>query len=507
MKSFSSSKKPRSPVFQYLLAGAATCFFAAGFAGNAKPVLLLTASLVAFAVLALLLKIVREDKIYLVVLGWALLWPLGYYFLQIPRQFAIITWDRCIFAFAAFRLLLLVLRDHEPVPVALRRTALLWAGFLLATLVSMRDLQGKEWLGVARLLVEAFVIPGVLALYVLREFPVTRHLRQIHAVVCIISVYLAMIGIAEVATGTDLLAMKDAGSSYYAGSTDVKLLRANGPFGANGTYATVGLINFLLLVFLRKAMGPMVGFARMLHGAGLASSVVAAFIPLFRALVITAFVIFALSWFRSYRRGLHRWWPLALASVCLIAMFSMKFIAPDIYHERVEDPANVYGRLAEVKQVAAVIKEYPVFGVGLYQFYPTVSDRMKYLFSYKGESSLDYPHSTPLAIAAETGLVGALCFFAAQLAFVLAVGRILKKSGFSSDLSWDYFLYIFIAFWGMNIDLISAYYDELNIWYMFALAIVNKYGIEQGIAFVQSKRRHAPARVHVPAYAATFNHG
>jgi O-antigen ligase len=353
--------------------------------------------------------------------------------------------------------------------------------------------------------VEAFVIPGVLALYIIREFPVSRHLRQIHVVVCIISLYLAAIGIAEVATGTDLLPLKDAGSSYFAGTQDVKLLRANGPFGANGTYATVGLINFLLLVFLRKAMRVLNGGTRLVHAAGLASSIVTAAIPLFRALALTACAIFAIAWVRSHRRDSRRLWPVIVAFACLISIFSFKFIAPDIYHERVEDPENIYGRLAEVRQAAEVIREAPVFGVGLDQFNNIVAGRTKYLFSYRGQDSLDYPHSTPLAITAETGMVGSFFFFAAQIAMLFAFRRVL--AGENTRLSWHYFVYIFIAFWGMNVDLISAYYDELNIWYMFALAIVAKYGIEQGIALARVRARTFAGKTRTPAYATAFNHG
>jgi O-antigen ligase len=309
---------------------------------------------------------------------------------------------------------------------------------------------------------------------------VNRNIRHLHTAVCIATIYLAIIGVAEVKAGTDLLATAVDRNEYFAGSGDVRLLRANGPYGTNGTYATVGLLNLLFLEFVRRnTSNEITGWRRSMHWAAIACACTVALLPMFRALALTATVVAAVALYQRY--GKKSFLPV-LGTVALLILFvlTLKTASPSLFEERVSDASNFHARLAEYKQGLALFSDHPFFGVGLNQFYASVADRFKYLFYYKGESSLDFPHSLPLALLAETGTIGFLSFVAAQATMLMGFRQLLTyRRTVRGYWAWNFTMLIFLTYCGMNVDLVSGYYDELNVWYLFVLAVVVKYGIQQ----------------------------
>ena len=142
---------------------------------------------------------------------------------------------------------------RQAIPQEMKRAAIAWAIFLGACL--HRLLPGGRTCSPTsgRLLVDSFLCPAILGWYAPREFRPASHARQLHALISIISIYSAGIGIAEVFLQRDLLGLR-ASADYLAGNfgdpTGGILLRPNGPFGTNNSFALVGLISFFLLAFL-----------------------------------------------------------------------------------------------------------------------------------------------------------------------------------------------------------------------------------------------------------------
>jgi O-antigen ligase len=88
--------------------------------------------------------------------------------------------------------------------------------------------------------------------------------------------------------------------------------------------------------------------------------------------------------------------------------------------------------------------------------------------------SIDYPHNTLLNITTETGLIGLLFFTLSQL-FLIAACRKLLLMEVPEPAWWGTFISIFAAYWVFGLDVSSGLLSELNIWYMFALAICFRY--------------------------------
>jgi len=140
----------------------------------------------------------------------------------------------------------------------------------------------------------------------------------------------------------------------------------------------------------------------------------------------------------------------------------------------VSDPSNLYSRIAQQRQTAAVFLDHLWLGAGFVRFSYVVSDERKYRFFFRGDQSVDYPHNMLGSIAAETGLIGLVFFVLSQL-LLLAASRQLLLTRTSGRLTWEVFIRIFIAYWVVGMDLTSGYYSELNMWYMFAIAICFRY--------------------------------
>jgi hypothetical protein len=407
---------------------------------------------------------------------WALFYPLAYYYLSFPQDHPIFTLDRALVAILAAVLMAESLEHPQPLPSSIRYAGLCWAGFIGAALLSIRDVRGHNLVYTLRLLIDTFVGPGVLALYVLRRFNVRRYGPILCLVVCAMSIYVAGIGVAEDVLHKDLLPLSD--DATLALGDDV-IFRANGPFASGGTIALVGVINFLLIRFFQRTTGPVLPYwQRAVQWIGMLASFACSMVSMHRAILVVWVVILLIETCQNRKNPV--WWRrtawkrVALLVVCYAALFATKVMLPDIYEDRVDNPGNIYGRLAQYGQSWAVLVDHLWLGAGFGQFGNVVVDESKYRFFFRGVGSLDSPHNTLVNIAADTGLVG-LCFFTLSQLFLLAACRKLRLKRALGTLTWWTIISIFAAYWVVGMDLGSGYYSELNMWYMFAIAICFRY--------------------------------
>ncbi len=408
---------------------------------------------------------------------WVLLYPLGYYFLSFPREHPIVTLDRAFVAILGAVLVAQLLQHPQPLPKAIRYAGLCWAGFIGAALLSLRAVRGHDLLYSLRVLIDAFVLPGVLALYVIRNFNVRRYLSALNVVVCLMSIYLAAIGLAEAVLSQDLLPIGN-NTPFFAG-TDVRIFRANGAFLSGSTYALVGVINFLLICFFQRSAGPRLpNWQRGLQWIGKLASLMVSMISMHRGIVVTWVVIGVIEFWQNRRSPM--WWQrtawkrVALLAGFLAALLTVKTKVPDIYEDRVAGPGNFYSRIAQDRQSLEVFLDHVWLGAGFQQFTNVVSEERKYRFFFNGASSVDYAHNTLANVAAETGLLG-VSFFTVSHLLLLAACRKLLLRGVPGRLALWASINIFTAYWVFGMDVSSGYYSELNMWYMFAIAICIRY--------------------------------
>jgi len=397
-------------------------------------------------------------------LWWAGVFPLGYYFASFPRQQAVVTLDRVVVAVVSLGLLLAKTDTAARVPGSLRQAGFAW--FAFAAMASLTLRESLNPLNGVRSVLDSAVLPFLLGWCVIARLDIRRCLPKMHTAVCISSMICAGIAAAEIITAQDLLPIGTAAASYEG------IIRPNGPFESNDNLALIGAVSLFFLLFLRSVLGPHLSAARRaLHFAGLAAAIGMALMPLFRSVAIT--LVLALIIDTMWEQGAsRRAWRVALIAasvgvICIIGVF-----APAVFEDR-SSSGNVYGRVAELQQSLRVFSEHPVLGVGFLNFHNYVAGEPRFVATYNGVSSLDWPHDNLAQVLTETGMLGFLPYVLSQILLVRSMWK-LRHLNSSGILAWKYLFYLFLTYWITGLSESSGY-GSLNLWFMFVVGVIYKY--------------------------------
>lgn len=421
-----------------------------------------------------------------VLVGWVMVFPLGYYFISFPREQPLMTLDRAFIGILLVAAVMAGTRDAFPIPTILRRSGACWAVFLFFAAVTIPGV--KNPLNSSRLLVEGFLFPALAAWYVLRHFDARGRLAGLHIATCFMAIGVAAVAAAEVVLQEDLLPLPGGGldmaGDYGARKAEI-LIRPNGPFSSDNSLALVGMVALFFLLFLREALGrKMRIWQKVLHYAGVAAAAAATLMPLFRSLLATLIVV-ALVDGIFFCHGLRR--ALRVGVVCsfVLGMLVVWAALPAVFEER-SDPQNFYNRIAQSGQTVALFLDHPINGAGFNNFRETVQSSDKYSVYYQDAEAVDSPHNNLGAILAECGLAGFAPFLVSQILLIMAFWRIRAQRTADSTLVLRFAGYILLAYWALGISQTSAYVIDANLWFMFVLAVLYKY------AAIQT-RRQSPA--------------
>lgn len=414
------------------------------------------------------------------VLAWTAIFPLGYYFLSYPMEHSLITLDRVIVPLLLMTAFFGDRARMTPIPAVLRKPAIWWAVFLLFALITIP--RAASPLNALRLWVEAFLFPALLAWYVLRCFEVRRHLQALHVMTCVMAIYVAGIGVAEVVTQQDLLPLPDS-TTYVAGDTGGPLpeggigdflMRPNGPFSTTNTFAMNGVVSLFFLLFLKQAhKGDMPTWQMILHRVAVTAALAEALMPFFRSVLVSLAVVLLVD--ATFQHGRRRFIRLAAILSFGFLFVLLKVTIPQAFDDRT-DPDNLYNRIAQQGQTFNIFLDYPWNGVGLNNFNDAAKNS-RYAVTYKGLDPADFPHSNLGAILAETGLTGFVPFVIAQSLFFAAFWKLRRQRSADTKLAWKAFLFIFLCYWINGMSLTIIYYGDLNLWYMLVLACIYKFAI------------------------------
>ncbi len=269
-----------------------------------------------------------------IVLSWVLLFPLGYYYVSFPSDRPLITFDRIVLGGVTVALAFGAARLQMPVPRILKQVGIAWIIFLAGVLLSLRFAPNP--LGKTKELLDVFVLPGILAWYLVRSFPLRRHLSTLHILTCLMAIYVAGIGFAEFATGTDLM---PAPTGVFL-VEETGLNRVNGPFTTNNSFGLIGLVTLLLLIFLHRSMAKrMPTWQTLLHFVGVAAALSTAVMPLFRSILLTLVLIGGLELVKTKRTSV-RFAVIIAFVVGAVGLLWFKTLAPDMFGYRVSDPSE-----------------------------------------------------------------------------------------------------------------------------------------------------------------------
>jgi len=438
--------------------------------------------LAGFAAIALTIAVIAAAGIAVVkgdadkiLVGWIFLYPLGYYMLSYPRDRPVIEFDRLLIFCLLAGILAAPKYRIRKIPEDLKRSAIAWGFFLAATCVSF--VMAKNVLTVGRLIVDSLLLPAILGWYIVRQFRLRGREKWLHAAVCIISIYCASIGTIEVVQQRDLMAFEASGNYLLYDPSDptaFTFLRPNGPFWSDSSFAICGLISFFLLAFLwtqiRDNAGP---WRRVIHCIGVFAALLQANLPVFRSIFITLIVVTLIDAF--WTRGIRRALRLAVLGVFPVVVIAIGLLVPSIMQDRASSQ-NVSGRWSQDQQTWRIFIDHPVFGVGLFNFLPQATTHPRYQADLDNTPPLNYPHNNLGWIAAETGIAGLVPFVLSQILLVVAFRRLARR-GDRGRAAWRYFVFIFLSYWLTGMTENAAYYGELNMWFIFAVALLYSYGV------------------------------
>jgi TonB family protein len=407
----------------------------------------------------------------LFVLGWVLIFPLGYYYLTWWRGASkLMSLDRGFIGLLIVAMIVGFPHAGKFLPGALRNTAVAWGFFLAAALVSLRNLENP--LGGTKQLIDAFILPGLLAYYVIRYFRLREWLPTIHVLTCVMALYVALIGAVELWTGQDLLPIP---SGVFISEETGTLSRVNGPFASNASFGLIGLITLWFLVFLGRALANRVtGWIRVLHVVGLAAAFAIAVMPMFRSMVATLVLVFILE-LCSTKKASVRVGVVTLILIVAASFLLLRMAAPELFTRRVADLGDLYARIAQQKQTLDMFRSNPINGVGLAN-YSQGAAQLPDAF-YTGVASVGWAHNNLAAVLAETGLTGFVPYLLAQLYFFRSFWTLRKRRSPDAILAATFFLYVFFSYWINGLMLTSGYESDLNFWYLFVTAVLYKFAV------------------------------
>lgn len=413
-----------------------------------------------------------------IILLWALLAPLGYSVLAYPHERSIITLHRAVI----LPLLFLIPAFPPPALGKVNRNltwlAIAWGFFVLGAMLSLVNVSPGQRLAPIRLAIDAFILPPLLGWAVYKTFRVRQHLSWLHIILSVVSIYLAIIGGLEIYLGQALMPQAGAGDVLYAGGGLIETVRPTGPYANPATLSLIGMINLFLLLFCRRGMGKAALRNVLLHWPGIVASVLVSLMTFTRGVVLAFAVIAVIEMWRAAgvkQRVLRGAGAGALLAVVAAAV---AFAPSQIASERTSQD-NFWGRVAQQVQTFDVFLDHPLIGIGLCNFGSVAGLTSKYETSVQGYDPVGAPHNLLGEVFSDTGLVGAIPFVISQMLLLTIFRKLRTSSPLTGSFVWSYFVMIFVAYWVLNMDFGIGYYSELNLWFVFALAVLYRYAIEQ----------------------------
>jgi O-antigen ligase len=396
--------------------GALACLFAGLAAAHENSMaLLLTAGLCAIALIA-----VFQELGFGALIAWLVVSGPLYPLFSTGATDSPLGFDRIFIAGLGSWLVLR--KGGQSWSPAARRLgyALLWllAAFglraALTTPVGTATVGGDARLDAMNTWLDAIVLPVVLY-FVVASFATTRErCLRIAAGMAVAGAILGAIGVAERVFGFELASLS-GGSERIDDLAHV--VRIAGPYSVPEVYACVLLVclaGTLWWTLVRGSLSYPLGIAAVsLQLLGLA-------LTLYRAAWIGALLIVIAA--LGLRPGrVFRAVGVSLAAALFLYFGYTQLQTNRTFENRLQNTENIKGRFAVYGQGVELFERHPLTGVGVGQFGPAQEEVQVTVVG--GVEAVTSPHSTPLGLLAEQGILG----FLPLLAIVYAATRLLAN--------------------------------------------------------------------------------
>jgi hypothetical protein len=396
----------------------------------------------------------------LVLAAWIALGPWGAYALRWPWERSLVTFDRVLVAIAVVGLLARARRLGTLRPPGTFEC--LWLCYA-AVAIGNALLLSTEQAFALRIAVDGFVLPALLFWAVRLGLDLERGGRALFWAAVALALSLPWLGLVEFVTRADLLPWK--ASSILRDD----VVRANGPFSNDNAYSIVSALVAVFLAWLPSALHARLDRpARLAWIAAQGAGLLAALLPLFRAVMGALAIAYALPYLAAGRvRTLAR---AGVALVLVAVALSPLLLAASgtrAFRNRIADPSSAFSRAATYLAAVEIIRDHPVFGVGLASYRDAFDRRYgtKWYVDVEevsGEGAENSPHNNVLGTWAELGVLGLAFYLAA--AVVLAAEAWRRRSIAAAALM--------AVYWVPAMTLQTSIYPEITLIYFATLAVV-----------------------------------
>ena len=384
--------------------------------------------------------------------AWIVLSPWLSYALRYPELKSVVTFDRLVIPAIVCGLLAGAIRRDGRLPrIHLGEVAAL--AFAVVALASVALLSVEKGYAV-RTAVDAFLLPAALLYAVRGGFDVETGRSAVVLGAVLLGVVLPLPGIIEFLTGADVLAY--AGASIFR----TGIVRPNGPFITDNSYAMVGAIVALFLVWSPRALGVRIrGVAHSLWTLAIAGAALAAALPLFRTVLTTLIVALAVPWIVGLRvRAIARG---ALVGVLFLVAALPALLAVSgtaVFQDRIIDPSSGFSRAATYLAGADIVADHPIVGVGLTNYHVYFLEKFGNAWYVEVETIGDegaesYPHNNVLSVWAELGILGLVPFV---IAGVTMAGEAWRRRDVES-------IGLMVLYALPGLTLVTCYSADLNL--------------------------------------------
>jgi O-antigen ligase len=444
---------------------------------------------------------------------WFATTPFASFYLRFPHERSVVTYDRAVFMLVALMLLVRWRRQaltHAigmPTPGFLVATRFEVAWGVLALLALMSAMVEANNFGYAtKIAVDSFCLP-LLAFHVAHHhFDASKRGGSLALSTIWLAWFLFATGAVEFVTGVNLFAYK--GSELLREGER----RVNGPFVSDSSFAITSLLFVLFLLAVPRLLRLRFDASgHVVYAGAIAAGVIATLLPLFRSVAVALVICWAIveiglakhraseagkSDFESknvssgllsfiYVGSLAKTRLLVFAVVVLALVVGESMSAASRVGSRLADPRNAYGRLATWKAATEVALDNPLFGVGLTNY----GDHYHQKYNWDGESeesfldtrAADSPHSNPLWIVSELGMIGFVLYLGANVYLFLMGFRALKSATDERKCAAALgFLALVLAYWIPGLTLTSGGYSDLNLYYFVLLGLLSNRSLATG---------------------------
>ena len=420
-----------------------------------------------------------------VLVGWFVTTPLASFYLRVPLERSIITYDRVVFGLMIVMLILKWRRADsrsstklsalQGSRISITKFEATWALLSVAALASVAA-RSNNLAYATRMAVDSFWLP-LIAFHIARNhLDIRRPAKALLLGAIALALLLFAIGSAEFVTAADFF--------HFKGSEIIREgeRRVNGPFISDSSYSIICSMLFLFLLSARRLLKPQFDRAgRVFYWLGVAAAAAGAMLPMFRA-VAAAMLIGLIVLQLSGQRGRflsRRSAPALLVIAVLVLIGAAAVLAPLMLRAgRLSDPRTVFARLATWQAALVFTLNNPGFGVGLGNYSEHFRERHFYrdptivdVFDARAAQS---PHSNLLWISTEMGVTGLFLYLAANVYLLLMGWRALKRAYTDRErIAAACFLALLAAYWIPGLTLASGEYSDVNLYFFFLLGALS----------------------------------